>query len=167
MRNKIYIFTTLYFLLVCFIFWNPALGEPFREGNRIYECGPGVYMFKDNMFISSSNIHQPFSLTTYTLASASGTSECTGSTTMNNDQRVNYIVTNFYEIQEDVAKGGGLYLDGLSTIMGCERTNFKIILRDEYENIFKKENSEGIQIYNELRYKIKNSKLKNHCIDYS
>ena len=86
---------------------------------------------------------------------------------MNNDQRVNYIVTNFYEIQEDVAKGGGLYLDGLSTIMGCERTNFKIILRDEYENIFKKENSEGIQIYNELRYKIKNSKLKNHCIDYS
>ena len=41
------------------------------------------------------------------------------------------------------------------------------ILRDEYENIFKKENSEGIQIYNELRYKIKNSKLKNHCIDYS
>ena len=160
MRKKLYIFTTLYFLSVCFIFWNPV------QGNRIDECGPGVYLVKDNMFISSTNSHKPFSLTTYSSASTSGTSECEGFV-ISDEQRANYIATNFYEIQEDVSKGGGLYLDGLTNLMGCEGTNFQKVLKNDYENIFNEENSDGKQIYNVLRYKIKNSELKNHCIDYS
>ena len=51
--------------------------------------------------------------------------------------------------------------------MGCEGTNFQIILKNDYESIFNEENSDGNHIYNVLRYKIKNSELKNHCIDYS
>ena len=156
------IFTIFYFLSFSLIFGNPMVG------NRLDECGPGklISPIDNDFLISTINSWFFTGNTTYSAASSSGTSECKGFA-LYDKQRVNYIATNFYEIQEDVAKGGGLYLDGLSTIMGCERTNFKIILRDEYENIFKKENSEGIQIYNELRYKIKNSKLKNHCIDYS
>ena len=51
--------------------------------------------------------------------------------------------------------------------MGCEGTNFKIILKNDYETIFNENNSDGKKIYNALRYKIKNSELRTHCIDYS
>ena len=160
MRKKLHIFITLYFLSVCFTFGNPM------EGNRLDECGPAIYTVKNNKLISSVNV----TLTTggffYSLASTSGTSECEGFV-INDEQRVHFIVTNFYEIQEDVSKGEGVYLDGLTTIMGCEGINFKIILKNNYESIFNENNSDGKQIYNVLRYKINNSELKNHCIDYS
>ena len=51
--------------------------------------------------------------------------------------------------------------------MGCEGTNFQKILKNDYESIFNEDNPDEKKIYNVLRYKVKNSELKNHCIDYS
>jgi len=138
------------------------------EGNRLDECGPGklISPIDNDFLISTINSWFFTGNTTYSAASSSGTSECKGFA-LYDKQRVNYIATNFYEIQEDVSKGEGIYLDGLTIIMGCEGTNFQIILKNDYESIFNEENSDGKQIYNVLRYKIKNSELKNHCIDYS
>ena len=167
MKNKIFIFTILYFLLVNFIFWNPALGEPFREGNRFYECGAPVYLVGDKFLISSSNSLYAGFWTSYSAASSSGTSECTGSIGKNNDEKFNYFVKNFDEIQVNVAKGEGLHLDGLSIIMGCERNNLKIILKRNYETIFNEDKLESKKIYKKLKRIINNSELKNHCIDYS
>ena len=163
MRNKLYIFVTLYFCLsVCPIFGNPM------EGNRIDECGPGKLISPiDNAFlISTSNTWYVTGNTTYSAASSSGTSECKGFA-INDEQRVHYITTNFYKIQEDLVKGSGEYLDALTIIMGCERNNLKIILKNDYESIFNEDNSDGKKIFNALRIKIKNSGLRTLCIDYS
>ena len=162
MYKKISVFTTLYFLSFCFIFGNVM------EGNRIDECGPGKFLTPINWgpYISSSNTWYLTGNLTYSSATSSGTSECKGFA-LNDEQRINYIATNFFEIQEDVAKGGGVYLDGLTTIMGCEGTNFKIILKDDYESIFNDQYLDSKQIYNALINKIKNSELRTNCLDYS
>jgi len=51
--------------------------------------------------------------------------------------------------------------------MGCEGTNFKIILKDDYESIFNDQYLDSKQIYNALINKIKNSELRTNCLDYS
>ena len=162
MKKLIYIFTTFYFLSFSLIFGNPMVG------NRLDECGPGKVISPiDNAFIIFTLNSWWFTgNTTYSAATSSGTSECKGFS-INDKQRVHYIATNFYEIQEDLVKGGGVYLDALTTIMGCEGTNFQKILKNDYESIFNEDNSDGKKIYNALRYKIKNSELRTHCIDYS
>ena len=157
MRKKHYFFSIFYFLS-----FSPIFGDPF-EGNRMYDCGVASYTVKNRGLMSSMNIFFTF---THPFVTTSGTSGCKGFV-INDEQKVNYIATNFYEIQEDLVKGGGVYLDALTTIMGCEGTNFQIILKNDYESIFNEDNSDGKKIYNALRYKIKNSKLKTHCIDYS
>ena len=162
MYKKISVLTTLYFLSFCFIFGNVM------EGNRIDECGPGKFLTPINWgpYISSSNTWYLTGNLTYSSATSSGTSECKGFA-LNDEQRINYIATNFFEIQEDVAKGGGEYLDGLTTIIGCEGTNFKIILKEDYESIFNEDYSDSEKIYDALIHKIKNSELRNYCLDFS
>ena len=160
MGKIFYIFIAYYFLSLCLTFGNPM------EGNRFDECGLGAVIFDkdDNGIISSTNMFIPIPFLIF--STTAGTSECKGFA-LNDKQRVKYIANNFYEIQIDVAKGEGTFLDGLTTIMGCDGTNFRKILKDDYSNIFNKDNSNGKQIYNALRHKIKNSELKNLCLDSS
>ena len=162
MRKKIYIYTIYNFLSFSIIFGNPMVG------NRLDECGPGkvISPFDIDFIIFTLNSWWLTGNTTYSAATSSGTSECKGFA-LNDEQRVHYIATNFYKIQEDIVKGEGVYLDALTTIMGCEGTKFKMILKNDFVSIFNEDNSDGKKIYNSIRYKIKNSELKNHCIDYS
>ena len=161
MMQKIYIFSILYFLPFCYIYGNDV--QKAMEGNGPHECGLPVYIVGNDSLISTVNYT---SFPIYFLASTSGTSECKGFV-FNDEERINYIATNFFEIQEDVAKGGGEYLDGLTTIIGCEGTNFKIILKEDYESIFNDDYSDSEKIYNALIHKIKNSELRNYCLDFS
>ena len=43
----------------------------------------------------------------------------------------------------------------------------QLIFKNDYERIYNEDNSDVEKIYKSIRYKIKNSELKNHCIDYS
>ena len=159
MRKILYVFSIFYFSLFSPIYGG--FGD--LDGNRTMDCGVATYVVKNRGLMVSVNLFFTF---THPFATTSGTSECKGFS-INDEQRINYIATNFYNIQANVVKGGGVYLDALTTIMGCEGTNFQIILKNDYESIFNEDNSDGKKIYNALRYKVKNSELKNHCIDYS
>ena len=127
-----------------------------------------MYRFFDKIkkrwYISSSNsvIGNIF----YSSASTSGTSECKGFTS-NEEQRIKYIIANYYGIQEDLAKGGGLYLDGLTSIMGCEGTDFQNVLKKDFEYILSATDSNGKKFYVAIKNKIKGSELKNICLNYS
>jgi len=73
---------------------------------------------------------------TYTLGVTSGTSGCSGMALLEQEREI-FVASTYDEISEEAAQGGGLHIETLATLMGCEQpTEFTAMTQSKFNTIF-------------------------------
>lgn len=126
-------------------------------------CGLGSKLFETNSkgsqilaaTTNSSTANQTFGIT-------SGTSNCTaeGVVTSQKEQEV-YAEVNLLSLSQEMASGGGEYLAGLGTLMGCDRgvrPVFFDVAQERYETILPSEKTTSTEMLQNLKREMRGSK---------
>ena len=123
-----------------------SVGIPGGVWSAMWDCGPATIFVQPKGggkgWVSTTNlIFLPF----FALASTSGTSDCNGTQDVSDVEwakkieQQKFLVSNWKELSEQTAQGGGPHLSGLSSLMGCpkeQHQNFAEMLRDDFEWLF-------------------------------
>ncbi len=131
-------------LFLLFVMEILHFGIPGWAWSSMWDCGPPTMLVQPKGggkgWISTTNLAL---LPIYTLASFSGTSDCNGQNQSDGwakkIEQQKFLVSNWEELTEQTAQGGGPHLFGLSFLMGCpseQRQNFAEMLRNDYERLF-------------------------------
>jgi hypothetical protein len=128
-------------------------------------CGLGALAFKDQpgkiqiAAATTNNILAP-----QTSAITSGTSGCYES---KDDYATLYIKINHVALQNDIVRGSGETLVGLSEIYGCSNeSELSDVLKVNFKNIY--QDSDDVKIHNRIKSTIKNNEsLANSCSVFS
>ena len=102
-------------------------------GNGIDECGFGKKIGSSGTVIALVNIF--LSLYTYSSATTSGTSDCSGLAS-NDELRYRYVASSYKLLQYEAAEGKGDHLDGLAVLMGCSAEPFNQMVQANYGDLF-------------------------------
>jgi hypothetical protein len=176
MQKGILFFSMIFSLLSLFVITtnNIAFAADGSSG-----CGPGWYILKENSILSSSlrattnGILWP----TTTFGMTTGTAGCTKHKLVLTEKESLYFVTqNFYEIQKEMAQGGGEFLTAFANTLGCKQNSINQIyfnkkMQEKYRSIYPsgtingeqvERNSSGTlkEIYNII---LEDSKLTQSC----
>ena len=109
-------------------------------------CGLGSVLFKGK----NGKVHLILAATTngtfgnQTFGISSETLDCTAEGVVKNDKKLDvYAAVNFQRLSREMAQGGGEYVSGLSTLMGCktdaQKAAFAKLAQTRYEKIFSSE----------------------------
>ena len=113
-------------------------------------CGLGSVLFKGK----NGKVHLVLAATTngtfgnQTFGISSETLDCTAEGVVKNDKQLDvYAAVNFQRLSREMAQGGGEYLTGLSTLMGCktveQKAAFAKLAQTRYEKIFSSEKTDS------------------------
>lgn len=145
----------------------PAAAEAQKFG--MAGCGLGSLIFsgsgKGSQILASTTNGTAGS---QTFGITSGTSNCTteGTVTSEREQEV-YAEVNLASLSQEMASGGGEYLAGMATLLGCER-NIQPIFFDvaqaSYERIFPSEKTSSTEMLQALKLEMRaNAPLATGC----
>jgi hypothetical protein len=120
-------------------------------------CGIGSMLLKGKKgnwmigFAAFTNgyLSNSFSITTETAG-------CTADGVVKNEKKLEvYASVNFQKISQEMAQGGGEYLNGLSTLMGCkdegQKAAFNKLAQQRYEKILPSANTSSSDMVRNLR----------------
>jgi len=144
------------------------VGSALAQQYGMAGCGLGSMLFKDNTKIqilanttNGTSSNQTFGIT-------SGTSNCTagGAVTSTREQSV-YAEVNLVSLSQEMASGGGEYLAGMATLLGCEdpaQPAFFRLTQARYETIFPSEKTTSTQMLGSLKAQMRqDSVLSKSC----
>ncbi len=130
-------------VFVLFVLGILHFGIPGWSWSAVWNCGPATMLVQPKGggkgWVSTTNLAL---LPVYTLATFSGTSDCTGENQFDWVKKIEqqkFLVSNWEELTEQTAQGSGPHLFGLSFLMGCpseQLQNFAEMLRNDYEWLF-------------------------------
>ena len=130
-------------------------------GNGIDECGFGKKIGSSGTVIALVNIF--LSLYTYSSATTSGTSDCSGLAS-NDELRYRYVASSYKLLQYEAAEGKGDHLDGLAVLMGCSAEPFNQMVQANYGELFVDYEPKPESFVNSLKSKItSDSTLNQNC----
>ncbi|HAZ13057.1 MAG: hypothetical protein A2X86_09710 [Bdellovibrionales bacterium GWA2_49_15] len=129
-------------------------GKPYGAGG----CGLGsLVMGKDGSQVAAITTNMTG---TQTFAITSGTSNC-GYRSNRSAQAIDFIEANKIALQNDAARGSGETITVLSSIYGCnDKTQFSLMLKKNYGNIFIQEKNAQLIGQNIEAILIKNRSAK-------
>jgi hypothetical protein len=121
-------------------------------------CGLGTILFKGK----NSKVHLILAATTngsfgnQTFGISSETLDCTAEGVVKNDKQVEvYAAVNLQQLSREMAQGGGEYLSGLSTLMGCktdaQKQAFSQLAQTRYEKLFPSDSTDSSAMLSNLR----------------
>ncbi len=122
-----------------------SAGNAFAQ-DKSTGCGPGWYVTKSYTWLATTTRNttnsyiQPFATTT-------GTSGCTKHSIVQNDKRsFDFLDTNYDQLAQEAAQGGGEYLAALARSLGCgdrHMAAFEQGVHADYAAIFAAQESEA------------------------
>ena len=106
-------------------------------------CGLGTILFKGK----NAKVHLILAATTngsfgnQTFGISSETLDCTAEGVVKHDKQLEvFAAVNFQRLSAEMAQGGGEYMNGLSTLMGCktdsQKQAFNQLAQSRYEKLF-------------------------------
>ena len=152
----------LHYLLVLFLILGLPAAVYGAKGAQ--NCGVGPKVVKGKGIVSQTLVQ----LTNVSLLPSNavsvtfGTSGCGYSDIVQKDApRLQYVRFNYDNLEEDAAKGEGIYISGLAQIMGCSENAESVLTRtvhDKFGTFFKadSEKNKGDRFFNSVKEEISN-----------
>jgi hypothetical protein len=118
-------------------------------------CGLGWAVFKKNSLISSALRATTNAMFFNTVAMTFGTSGCARHSIVQNDKKaLHFMDANKHQLMTEVAMGGGEYVSGLGTLMGCDETLFAQTLQRNYGEVFTGEKQSARELVNRVQAQV-------------
>jgi hypothetical protein len=135
-----------------------ALGTAAQAAHTSAGCGLGTILFTGK----SGKVHLILAATTngsfgnQTFGISSETLGCTSDGVVKNESKLDvYAAANFQRLSREMAQGGGEYLAGLSTLVGCktdaQKAAFYKLTQSKYESIIPSATTDSTAMISNLK----------------
>lgn len=134
-------------------------------GDSSSGCGLGWAVFKDTSLVSSALRATTNAFFLNTIAMTSGTSGCAKHSIVKNDKKsLHFMDANKHQLMTEMALGNGEYVSALSQLMGCEEVAFTQNMRENFQNVFVREDMPARELVNRVQMQIiSNKELAASC----
>lgn len=138
------------------VFASQAFAEDKSSG-----CGLGWAVTKKQSFLGTTTRNTTNVFIPNTFGMTSGTMGCAQHSIAKKEQpAVNFVLSNYDTLQMDMAQGGGEYVTGLATLMGCGdgvQAEFGRMTQSKYREIFGNGKATPVQVFQNVKTQVQST----------